>query len=61
VAAERDRLRLSSDAFADELRAAVVEVVQVTEAGALHGFLNEPGVAAERTHEAMHRMLESRV
>ncbi len=61
VAAERDRLRLSSDAFADELRAAGVTVEQVTEAGALHGFLNEHGEPAERTHAAMHRMLRSRV
>lgn len=45
VAAERDRLRASAEAFVDELREAGVAVEYESKSAALHGFLNEVGDA----------------
>ncbi len=48
VNAEHDNMRASGDRFADELRAAGVEVEHHVLPGSRHAFLNHPGTAAFR-------------
>lgn len=45
VDSERDDLRASGAAFAEELRAAGVPVVYAVEPGTFHGHLNDDGTA----------------
>ncbi|HZU75077.1 MAG TPA: alpha/beta hydrolase fold domain-containing protein [Acidimicrobiales bacterium] len=54
INADYDRLRASGEAYAAALRDSGVEVVEITEPGAVHGHLNEPRLAqAARTLERM--------
>ncbi|WP_105566489.1 alpha/beta hydrolase [Microbacterium halophytorum] len=51
VNSDADELRVSGEAFADQLRAAGIEVAAATEPGTTHGHLNRPneGTAARDT------------
>lgn len=61
ISAERDRLRTSSELFADELARAGVHVETELEAGALHGFLNTPErPEQQRTITRIHDFLAER-